>query len=455
MQTGQESPAQGLVAAAAAAVARGDLDGAVDEAARLAGAGGEDAARQALGVLDTVLDTAEFHIPALTARSRLREGLGDLSGALKDAASLVIAAPQQVESHVRLAELMLAAGRLDEAVLFAYEALKLTPQDPARHLDLAGIFHAQGAFAPAEELMRTAMQLAPDEVTPVLMRMDCLMQMKRAADAIYLGHAARRSFPNDVQVLRNLGNALLLAERTDEAATVFQELLLLLPDDGYASHMLDTLKGNRPARIDPGYIRLVYDQQAAGFDASMMEQAQYRVPGLIGRALDRHMAGPGLRVLDLGCGTGLCGLILRERAFFLKGIDLSPAMIAAAAGKALYDELEENDIAVALAADTRLYDAVTAGDTVCCFGDLEPLMRQVKARLRPGGLFIFSVDAAPPGTSFALASTGRFVHGRDEVRRAATAGGFAVLGIEDQNLRLDGKTPVKGFVVALQSTGAQ
>jgi len=35
----------------------------------------------------------------------------------------------------------------------------------------------------------------------------------------------------------------------------------------------------------------------------------------------------GLRILDLGCGTGLAGVVFKSRAARLDGIDLSPAMI--------------------------------------------------------------------------------------------------------------------------------
>ena len=44
-------------------------------------------------------------------------------------------------------------------------------------------------------------------------------------------------------------------------------------------------------------------------------------------------------MLDLGCGTGLGGAAFRPFVDRLVGVDLSPAMIAQAAAKGLYDRL--------------------------------------------------------------------------------------------------------------------
>jgi len=71
--------------------------------------------------------------------------------------------------------------------------------------------------------------------------------------------------------------------------------------------------------------------------------------------------------VDLGCGTGLCGVWLRGRAARLVGVDLSARMleIAAArrdeAGQPLYDQVVQEDVGVALAA-MRNIELVVAAD---------------------------------------------------------------------------------------------
>lgn len=52
-----------------------------------------------------------------------------------------------------------------------------------------------------------------------------------------------------------------------------------------------------------------------------------------------------VRILDLGCGTGLIGLELAKRGFTnIVGVDISPGMLEQADQKRVYTELVEHDI---------------------------------------------------------------------------------------------------------------
>jgi len=52
---------------------------------------------------------------------------------------------------------------------------------------------------------------------------------------------------------------------------------------------------------------------------------------------------PGMRVMDLGCGTGLLGLLLlqRQKELFVTGIDIQPAAIRLAERAAAENSLED------------------------------------------------------------------------------------------------------------------
>ncbi|HYG87167.1 MAG TPA: methyltransferase domain-containing protein [Azospirillum sp.] len=444
-------PAAGRIAAAKAAVAEGDFDGAVAQMRGMAQDGGEDDRRQALDVLDTLLSAAELHAPGLLERSRLRAAAGDLVGAIQDAASAVAAEPRSADAYALLAEHMATAGRLDEATLFGFEALKAEPWDPARYTTLAGHLRKQKAYEAAEELLRTAGPLAPHDIGIVLARMDCLEHLGRVSEAADVGAAARQRFADDVRLLRALGGTLSAAGQGAQALDVFQYLLRVAPDDGYARHMAGALTGASPAKADSGYVRAVFDKIAPEFDDVMLNTLRYRGPALIARAVKHHAGSRVLRILDLGCGTGLCGLMLREVASYLKGIDISPGMAAIARGKEIYDEIDVADVTEALAADAGTYDVVTAGDTLAYFGALEALLHQVKAHLAPGGLFVFSVEGTSDAVPYRLTASGSFAHGREELRRLASVCGFEVRQMDDENLRLSGGKPVSGLVTTFKS----
>src|SRR3546814_6752733 len=86
---------------------------------------------------------------------------------------------------------------------------------------------------------------------------------------------------------------------------------------------------------------MIFDQFAHDFD-EVLAKLDYQAPKLIEGAVARWLAGQeasDLDILDAGCGTGLCGLLLKPRARKLTGVDLSPGMIEKAQERGVYDEL--------------------------------------------------------------------------------------------------------------------
>ena len=78
----------------------------------------------------------------------------------------------------------------------------------------------------------------------------------------------------------------------------------------------------------------------------------------------RELARGKKSVLDLGCGTGLCGVQFRDWARTLTGVDLSPNMLAKARERGLYDELLQGDAVVAMRERPGRFDLVVASVTV-------------------------------------------------------------------------------------------
>jgi predicted TPR repeat methyltransferase len=138
-------------------------------------------------------------------------------------------------------------------------------------------------------------------------------------------------------------------------------------------------------------------------------------------------APPGTQdVLDIGCGTGLAGAWIKDHAKTLTGVDISTSMIAAAAKKGLYNQLEcapIEEFLVSCAAGKMSghqdFDAVIATDVICYMGNLERLFARVADVLRPGGYFAFTLESIWTSISaddracepdFQLLTNGRFGH---------------------------------------------
>ena len=115
--------------------------------------------------------------------------------------------------------------------------------------------------------------------------------------------------------------------------------------------------------------------------------------------LERGLAGPGRRVLDLGCGPGLYAHRLAAAGCQVTGLDLSAGSIAYARSRAAE---------AGLAIDYRVQDfctldAVGVYDLVLqAYGELntfadpvrDDLLRRIRAALRPGGALV--VDVTTP-----------------------------------------------------------
>jgi predicted TPR repeat methyltransferase len=152
-----------------------------------------------------------------------------------------------------------------------------------------------------------------------------------------------------------------------------------------------------------------------------------------------------LDVLDLGCGTGLSGAVLRGLARQLTGIDLSPRMLAHARGRGLYDRLIEGDIVPVLAGLGTNFDLVAAADVFVYFGDLEALLASAARALRPGGWLAFSVESLSAG-EYHLQPTGRYAHAPAYIGVLAQRHGLTRVAERDVTLRVEQGKPVAGLL---------
>ena len=137
-------------------------------------------------------------------------------------------------------------------------------------------------------------------------------------------------------------------------------------------------------------VEVYYDAWADGYDATL-ESWHYRAPEDAADLLAPHL-GPDLRVLDVGCGTGLLGQALRRRAAVsLDGIDISAASLGQARGRGIYGRLIRHDLQ-----KTPLPVADGGHDIAACVGvltyipDAEALLRDMCRTVRPGGIVAFT-----------------------------------------------------------------
>jgi predicted TPR repeat methyltransferase len=205
------------------------------------------------------------------------------------------------------------------------------------------------------------------------------------------------------------------------------------------------------------YVRRLFDQHAASFDASLTEQLSYRAPQLLLDAVTRACGATGrpLRfatMLDLGCGTGLAGVAFRGHVQNLVGVDLSPAMIEQARAKQIYDRLEVGELMTSLATEAARgakIDLIAAADVFVYVSDLAPVAAAVARVLTPEGLFAFTVETHD-GEGALLQPTLRYAHSVHHVRDALEGAGLGTRVLDRASPRTEKGIPVNGLVVVAE-----
>ncbi|MBY0250615.1 MAG: methyltransferase domain-containing protein, partial [Methylobacterium organophilum] len=246
----------------------------------------------------------------------------------------------------------------------------------------------------------------------------------------------------------------------DAAAQAYARALDIDPEDrlGVRAHLVRLGGGDTLPVLSPAYVRALFDDYAPRFERHLVEGLGYVGPQLVRDALPRAPERFAV-ALDLGCGTGLMGEVVRDRVDHLSGIDLSPGMLAlartkTARGRPLYERLVEGDVAAALAdLPEASADLCLAADVLIYVADLASFLAGVGRVLRPGGLGAFTVQSHD-GPGSVLGEDGRYAHADAHLAATAAVSGLERLAARPAEVRREGGRPVPGRVVVLRRTSA-
>lgn len=365
-------------------------------------------------------------------------------------AQSIAADPTLPDRHSNMGNVLLELERYDDAEAAYRRAIALDCRHANAYNNLGALLRARGLPAEARDAYVQALALDPGQVDAYNNLGNLYSGLGHAAQALACYCKAITLMPGHPQTRKLLGIAYYTLGQVNRAAEVFSQWLADEPDNPVARHMLAACSGNAvPERASDAYIEATFDSFAESFDAKLGKLG-YRAPALVAAALERAVAGrAGLAVLDAGCGTGLCGPLLKPHARRLAGVDLSTGMLQRARTRQVYDTLEKAELVAYLASHPGEFDVIVSADTLVYFGAIEPVLDAAHAALRPDGLLIFTVEEAfdaPDG--YRLNPHGRYSHGRAYIASRMALAGLVVETLEAEELRLEGGKPVAGLVIA-------
>jgi len=250
---------------------------------------------------------------------------------------------------------------------------------------------------------------------------------------------------------------LALDRLNDEAGAIaeWKEAARLRPEWVEPRYYLSAAnQGAVPASAPARYVAKLFDKYAQDFDHHLLRQLEYRAPELIAEAIGRAGVQSAAEVIDLGCGTGLCGLKVRAMAGRMVGVDLSAKMIEKAQERNIYDELVAGDLMDVLRQRRGDVDLILAADVFVYVGELSEVFAAAKAALRGGGLLAFTVEKTRENEAdLVLRESRRFSHSRGYIERLTAATEMELIELSEAVLRTDGRDLIKGMIGVVRRSG--
>lgn len=340
--------------------------------------------------------------------------------------------------------------RFDEGLQLLSRALAQRPDSAPALTNLGNVLGNLNRHEEAVQNFDRALALRPDDAKALRNRGTSLRALERPVEALASFDAALALKPDYAEALIGRAEALLTLHRKAQAVAAFRQALPLGLDVEQIHYVLASL-GEEPAppAAPAAYVEALFDGYAQNFDRHLVHKLAYRTPELLVAELQRAQPAPQADIIDLGCGTGLCGPLLRPNARRLTGVDLSSLMLAQAQTLGMYDELLHADITAALAGPAARFDIAVAADVFVYIGDLDAVFAATATALRPGGLFAFSVEASEEA-DFLLGERRRYAHSLPYLRRLAAAHGFAVEIATQSVIRKESDAAVQGLLVVMR-----
>lgn len=365
--------------------------------------------------------------------------------------ALLLLVPGHLGAQFQLAMMLMHREQNKEAIVYFKHVISDYPEHVESMINLATCYLRIGELIEARAWYERALLLAPDD-TFVLYNLGVISAYQgRVREAIdyYLQALKLDSQLHDAH--NNLAVVYLGLSDAASALNHFRAALSLRPDNEAVRHSIRILTDGDEVDSSPAaYIQSLFDSYAGHYDAHLLQTLAYQVPRELFDVVRAHDDRASYAVLDLGCGTGLCGELFKPVASSMIGVDLSQKMLDVAAGKHLYDELVMNDVVQYLERRAASqFDLVMAGDVLVYFGELREVFALIAKVLKPGGLFVFNAEIAAQD-DFILMSSGRFAHHQRYLDQLAMNVGLNKIAYRNVMVRRQNDSRVVGHVYLLQ-----
>ncbi|MEY3182317.1 MAG: hypothetical protein RLZ35_302 [Pseudomonadota bacterium] len=369
-------------------------------------------------------------IETLYAFARFHRQEGHVSESIRYFQKALRINPLSADTHYQLAHTYATQNQFDLALTHYLAALQYGIEGKNIHQNIGMLYFNEQTWEKAIFHLQKAFDEAPNDLIGLPLG-QALLNMGQIQLAEHVYRQIIKHCPSCHDAHHNLAILYLKNQDSLAAKRHFKVALALQPDNATAQHMLTALSPSKksPPKTAPlSYTSALFNQYAPYYNQHM-KALKCDVPLVIRNTLGQLFSTQTqpLRVLDLGCGTGQCGLYCRDLAYHLSGVDISEEMLRIAKKLGAYDNLIECSIAQYLEETEETFDIIIAAEVLNYVGDLSKLWQSILKALNPKGCFIFTTEH-PSQTfinanthAYYLEKTGRFSHNPDAIQTDITA----------------------------------
>ncbi|MCP4474132.1 MAG: tetratricopeptide repeat protein [Gammaproteobacteria bacterium] len=401
--------------------------------------------RQALALQPDHLDAMYNLALSLRGQDRIEDAIAALL-------AIIEVAPNYVRAHFLLGQILLDEQLPDEADQHFQHIMKLDNSNEEIVKSIVAALLEKEAYQQARDYCERLIELNP-QLSEIHYNLGVIAEREQHSDQAMAYYHQVLTIDNDhFSATNNLAVLYLQQRNIDAAKHYFSQALRLKPEDEAIRYTLGAISGERLYKEAPAeYIKKLFNHYADHYENHLQQNLDYRVPELLQQAIAK-IAKPEeatWRVLDLGCGTGLCGELVKPWAKHLVGVDLADKMLAIAEQKGIYQTLQAKHIIDYLKNCDESFDLIIAGDIFIYFGDLTEVIEFCSACLISGGYVVFSIELSHNGM-FAMQDSGRFTHSKSYIKELATRYHFSLRYFKPAVTRRQDNNSLKGAIAVLQ-----
>ena len=343
--------------------------------------------------------------------------------------------PQNISALINLANQETADLEIKEAEKHYKRALELSPQDLDAHINYANFLYHQHRLPEALEEYRSAVIINPAQPEISNNLGIILKDLGEYEEALGLFFNAFNLAPQIEEISVNIAETLTLlyAKDIETAKKIAQNWYKLAPDNTFAIHTKAALTGEKDIENTQIYAEKLFDNFADNYEL-VLQKLDYGVV----RSLRDFTGNVQGRIVDLGCGTGLAGMVYKTPSTELIGVDISEKMLQRAKEKGIYQELIKSDILSYLQNKPQA-DLFIAADVFNYIGELLPIFKAIFPQK-----LAFSTENLQLEEDYALQPNGRFAHTSQYIKECLEKAGYKDIQSKETSLRTENGQTVQG-----------